>query len=94
MDMGSSGADSNCGTNTARGNPFQGHNGVESNHQVNKVESYGEEQEDEAHHDVALHRNFTGRGLRNHSTGVADLGRPGRGFDLRGEDCPATDKQA
>src|SRR6516225_7704846 len=59
-----------------------------------QCESYREEQEDEAHHDVALHRNFTGRGLRNHSTGVADLGRPGRGFDLRGEDCPATDKQA
>src|SRR6516225_7736918 len=39
MDMDSSGADGNCGTNTARGDPFQRHNGVRSNHQVNNVKA-------------------------------------------------------
>ena len=73
---------------------FSGTNGVGVKSSTKQRERYGEERDDEAHHDVALHRNFTGRGLRNHSAGVANLGRPGRGFDLRGEDCPATDQQA
>ena len=38
-DMDGSGADGNCGTNTARGDPFQRHNGVRSNHQVNNVKA-------------------------------------------------------
>jgi hypothetical protein len=85
--MDGSGPDGNRGANTAQGDSFQWHSGVQR-------ESYGEAREDEAYHDVALHRNFTERGVRNHSAGVADLGRSGRGFDLRGEDCPATDQQA
>ena len=40
MDMDSSGADGNCGTNTARGDPFQRHNGVgRSNHQINNAKA-------------------------------------------------------
>ena len=39
MDMDSSGADGNCGTNTARGDPFQPHNGVGSNHQLNNAKA-------------------------------------------------------
>jgi hypothetical protein len=38
-DMDGSGADGNCGTNTARGVPFQRHNGVGSNHQLNNAKA-------------------------------------------------------
>ena len=38
-DMDSSGPDGNCGTNTARGVPFQRHNGVGSNHQLNNAKA-------------------------------------------------------
>jgi hypothetical protein len=40
MDMDSSGADGNSGKNTARGDPFQRHNGVgRSNHQLNNAKA-------------------------------------------------------
>ena len=39
MHMDISGADGNRGPNTARGDPFQRHNGVRSNHQVNNVKA-------------------------------------------------------
>ena|SRR5438067_11958399 len=86
--MDSPGSDGNCGTNTAgRFNSAAQRSGqVKSS--TKQRESYGEERKDEAHHDVALHRNPTGRGVRNHSAGVAILAGPGEDLILEVKTAP------